>query len=135
MLIVTNPEVPAARDADRVIGLIEAEEKGPARLVINRIKPEMVERGQMLSIADVVELLAIELIGVVPEEQTFLIGANRGEPLALSSDGRGQQSRSRAGQAFHNIARRMLDEDVPFQPLREPSVLRRFLNFVSPERS
>jgi septum site-determining protein MinD len=135
MLIVTNPEVPAARDADRVIGLIEAEEKGPARLVINRIKPEMVERGQMLSIADVVELLAIELIGVVPEEQTILIGANRGEPLALSCDGRGQPSRSRAGQAFHNIARRMLGEDVPFQPLREPSVLRRFLNFVSPERS
>jgi septum site-determining protein MinD len=135
MLIVTNPEVPAARDADRVIGLIEAEEKGPARLVINRVKPEMVERGQMLSISDVVELLAVELIGVVPEEQTILIGANRGEPLALSSDGRGQPSRSRAGQAFHNIARRLLGEDVPFQPLREPSVFRRFLNFVSPERS
>jgi septum site-determining protein MinD len=135
ILIVTNPEVPAARDADRVIGLIEAEEKGPARLIINRIKPDLVERGQMLSIADVVELLAIELIGVIPEEQDALIAANRGEPLALAQDGRGQSSRSRAGQAFHNIARRMLGEDVPFQPLREPGMLQRFLRLVSPERS
>jgi septum site-determining protein MinD len=129
ILIVTNPEVPAARDADRVIGLIEAEEKGPARLIINRIKPDMVERGQMLSIADVVELLAIELIGVVPEDQGVLIAANRGQPLTLSSN------HSRAGHAFHNIARRLLGEDVPFQPLREPGMLERFLRFVSPERS
>jgi septum site-determining protein MinD len=89
----------------------------------------------MLSIADVVELLAIELIGVIPEEQDALIAANRGEPLALAQDGRGQSSRSRAGQAFHNIARRMLGEDVPFQPLREPGMLQRFLRLVSPERS
>jgi septum site-determining protein MinD len=126
VLIVTNPEVPAARDADRVIGLIEAEEKGPARLVINRIKPKLVERGEMLSIADVVELLAIDLIGVVPEDQDVLIAANRGQPLAVSPDG------SLAGHAFHNIARRMLGEDVPFQPLREPGVFERFLRFVSP---
>jgi septum site-determining protein MinD len=129
VLIVTNPEVPAARDADRVIGLIEAEEKGPARLVINRVKPKLVERGQMLSIADIVELLAIELIGVVPEDQEVLISANRGQPLSMARDG------SRAGNAFHNIARRMLGEDVPFQPLREPGMFERFLRFVSPERS
>ncbi|MGD8996705.1 MAG: septum site-determining protein MinD [Anaerolineae bacterium] len=135
MLIVTNPEVPAARDADRVIGLIEAEEKGPARLIINRIKADMVARGQMLSIADVVELLAIELIGVIPEEQGILIAANRGEPLALSYNGRGQPSHARAGEAFHNIARRMLGENVPFQPLQEPGMLQRFLRLVSPERS
>jgi len=126
VLIVTNPEVPAARDADRVIGLIEAEGKGPARLVINRIKPTLVERGQMLSIADVVELLAIELIGVVPEDQDILIAANRGQPLAMSRDS------SKAAHAFHNIARRMLGEDVPFQPLRDPGMLERFLRFVSP---
>jgi len=129
VLVVTNPEVPAARDADRVIGLIEAEEKGPARLIINRIKPKMVERGEMLSIADVVELLAIELIGVVPEDQEILVAANRGEPLALSRNG------SIAGSSFHNIARRMLGEDVPFQPLREKGVFERILRFVSPERS
>lgn len=125
VVIVTNPEVPAARDADRVIGLIEAEEKGPARLVINRVKPEMVKRGQMLSIADVVELLAIELIGVVPEDESVLIAANRGEPLTLSSN------HGRAGRAFHDIARRLLGEDVPFQPLREPGMFERFLRFVS----
>jgi septum site-determining protein MinD len=135
ILIVTNPEVPAARDADRVIGLLEAEERGPARLIINRIKADMVARGQMLSIADVVELLAIDLIGVIPEEQGMLIAANRGEPLALSYNGHGQLSHARAGQAFHNVARRMLGEDVPFQPLEEPGMLRRFLRFVSPERS
>jgi septum site-determining protein MinD len=130
ILIVTNPEVPAVRDADRVIGLIEAEEKGPARLVINRLKPEMVERGQMLNIADVVELLAIELVGVVPEDQSILISANRGQPLTLSSN-----NHSRAGHAFHNIARRLLGEQVPFQPLKEPGMLERFLRFVSLERS
>lgn len=129
VLIVTNPEVPAARDADRVIGLIEAEEKGPARLIINRIKPDMVDRGEMLSVADVVELLAIELVGVVPEDQHVLVAANRGQPLAMS------RNSSRASHAFHNIARRMLGEDVPFQPLREPGMLERFLRFVSPERS
>jgi len=129
ILIVTNPEVPAVRDADRVIGLIEAEEKGPARLVINRLKPDMVERGQMLNIADVVELLAIELVGVVPEDQSVLIAANRGEPLTLSSN------HSRAGHAFHNIARRLLGEQVPFQPLKEPGMFERFLRFVSLERS
>ncbi len=129
VLIVTNPEVPAARDADRVIGLIEAEEKGPARLVINRVKPKMVARGEMLSIADVVELLAIELIGVVPEDQDVLIAANRGEPLAMARNG------SKAGSAFCNIARRLLGEDVPFQPLRDQGVLERFLRLVHPERS
>ncbi len=129
VLVVTNPEVPAARDADRVIGLIEAEEKGPARLIINRVNPRMVDRGEMLSIADVVELLAVELIGVVPDDQEILVAANRGEPLALSSNG------SLAGNAFHDIARRMLGEDVPFPPLREKNVFERFLRFVSPERS
>lgn len=129
VLVITNPEIPATRDADRVIGIIEAEEKGPARLVINRVKPKMVERGEMLSIADVVELLAVDLIGVVPEDEDVLIAANRGEPLALARDG------SRAGSAFHNIARRMLGEDVPFQPLRDQGVLERIFRFVSPERS
>ena len=133
VLIVTNPEVPAARDADRVIGLIQAEDRGTGclqpRLVINRVKPNLVDRGEMLSIADVVELLAIELIGVVPEDQDILIAANRGQPLAMARDG------SQAGPAFHNIARRMLGEDVAFHPLREPGMFERFLRFVSPERS
>ncbi|MEE8389753.1 MAG: septum site-determining protein MinD [Anaerolineae bacterium] len=124
ILIVTNPEVSAVRDADRVIGLVEAEEKGPTRLIVNRLKPNLVRRGEMLSIADVVELLAIDLIGVVPEDQSILIAANRGQPLAFSSNS------SLAGQAFHNIAHRVLGEDIPFLPLREPGMLKRIFGLV-----
>jgi len=127
ILIVTNPEVAAVRDADRVIGLIEAEEKGPARLVINRVKPDMVRRGEMLDIADVVELLAIDLVGLVPEDKAILIAANRGQPLAFSSDS------SLAGRAFHNIARRLRGEDVPFLALREPGLFERLFRFVRSE--
>lgn len=127
ILIVTNPEIPAVRDADRVIGLIEAEEKGPARLIINRIKPDVVRRGEMLDIADVIELLAVDLVGVVPEDKAILTTANRGRPLAFSSDN------SLAGRAFHNIARRLQGEDVPFQPLHGPGILERIRRFVRPE--
>jgi septum site-determining protein MinD len=109
-VVVTNPEVAAVRDADRIIGLIEAEEKGPARLLINRIKPSMVKRGEMLSPEDVLELLAIELIGMVPEDENVITGTNRGMPVAL--DGK-----SRAGQAFRNIAQRLRGDKVPFLPL------------------
>jgi len=124
IIIVTNPEVSAVRDADRVIGLIEAEEKGPPRLVINRLKPELVKRGEMLGISDVVELLAIDLIGIVPEDEAILFAANRGQPLAFSRDS------SQAGQAFHNIAHRLLGVDVPFLTLREPGMFQRFLGFM-----
>jgi septum site-determining protein MinD len=107
VVVITNPEVSAVRDADRIIGLVEAEEKGPARLVINRIKPEMVRRGDMLGVEDVLELLAVELVGMVPDDESVLTGANRGTPVVL--DGK-----SRAGQAFRNIARRLKGEQVPF---------------------
>lgn len=107
VLVVTNPEVSAVRDADRIIGLVEAEEKGPARLLINRIKAEMVKRGDMLSADDVLELLAVELIGMVPEDENVITSTNRGIPIAL--DGK-----NRAGQAFRNIARRLHGDEVPF---------------------
>jgi len=107
VVVVTNPEVSAVRDADRIIGLIEAEEKGPAQLVVNRIKPEMVRRGDMLAVDDVLELLAVELLGMVPDDEFVLTSSNRGTPVSL--DGK-----SRAGQAFRNIARRLLGEQVPF---------------------
>ncbi len=106
-VVVTNPEVSAVRDADRIIGLIEAEEKGPARLIINRIKPEMVRRGDMLDTNDVLELLAVELIGIVPDDETVVMSTNRGLPIVL--DGK-----SKAAQAFRNIARRLSGEEVPF---------------------
>lgn len=111
-VVITNPEVAAVRDADRIIGLIEAEEKGPARLLINRIKPGMVKRGEMLSPDDVLELLAIELIGMVPEDENVITGTNRGCPVAL--DGK-----SRAGQAFRNIAQRLQGEKIPFLEMED----------------
>ena len=107
VVVVTNPEVSAVRDADRIIGLVEAEEKGPARLVINRIKQSMVKRGDMLSVDDVLELLAVELVGMVPDDEDVVLSTNRGMPVVL--DGK-----SKAGQAFRNIARRLTGEKVPF---------------------
>jgi septum site-determining protein MinD len=73
VLIVTNPEVSAVRDADRVIGLVEAAEKDPAKLIVNRLKPAMVSRGDMLDTADVLEILAVELIGIVPEDESAVL--------------------------------------------------------------
>jgi septum site-determining protein MinD len=112
VLVVTNPEVSAVRDADRIIGLVEAEEKGPARLILNRLNPTLVKRGEMLTPDDVLELLAIELIGIVPEDDHVVMSTNRGQPIVLDP-------KSRAGQAFQNIARRLRGEKVPFMDLEE----------------
>jgi septum site-determining protein MinD len=112
VLIVTNPEVSAVRDADRIVGLVEAEEKGPARLVINRLKPAMVARGDMLSIEDVLDILAIDLVGVIPEDESVLISSNQGLPIAMTG-----VNGSSAGQAFRNIARRLDGEEVPLLDL------------------
>ncbi len=110
VLVITNPEVSAVRDADRVIGLLEAEEKGSPSLILNRLNPSMVRNHDMLSAEDVLDLLAIRLIGVVPEDENVIVGTNRGTPIAL-------EPKSIAGQAFRNIARRMCGEDVPFLEL------------------
>ncbi len=110
VLVVTNPEVSAVRDADRIIGLVEAEEKGPVKLVINRVNPSLTKRGDMLTPEDVIELLAIELIGVIPDDENVVISTNRGQPVAL--DGK-----SKSGQAFKNIAKRLKGENVPFMSM------------------
>jgi septum site-determining protein MinD len=122
--VTTNPEVSAVRDADRIIGLVEAEGKGPPFLIINRINPDMVKKGDMISTEDIVELLAIDLIGIIPEDSEILIGTNRGSPVSL--DGKSQ-----AGEAFRNISRRMLGEEVPFIDLyKSRSVFGRLGNFI-----
>lgn len=113
VLIVTNPEVSAVRATDRIIGLLEAEEKGPGRLIINRLRPEMVKKGDMLSPTDVTDILAIKIIGIVPEDQTVVVASNSGIPVSLNES-------SRAGVAFRNIARRLEGEEVPFMKLEEP---------------
>lgn len=112
VIVVTNPEVSAVRDADRIIGLIEAEEKGPAKLIVNRLRADMVRRGDMLAIEDILELLAVDLIGVIPEDEMVVMSTNRGVPVSI--DGK-----SRAGQAFRNISRRLKGEEVPFMIMEE----------------
>lgn len=112
VLIVTNPEVSAVRDADRIIGLIEAEEKGPGRLILNRVKPAMVSRGDMLSVDDVLDILAVELLGVIPEDERVLVASNQGLPLVMHG-----VNGASAGEAFRNVARRLEGEDVPFEEL------------------
>ena len=110
VIIITNPEVSAVRDADRIIGLIEAEDKGPGMLVLNRVKPEMVRRGDMLATEDILDVLAIELLGIIPEDESVIVASNKGTAAALDP-------RSKAGEAFRNIARRLKGEHVPFQDL------------------
>ncbi len=111
-IVVTTPEVSAVRDADRIIGLLEAAEMNPPRLVINRIRTKMVKSGDMMSVVDMLDILAVELLGIVPDDDAIVISTNRGEPTVLDD-------RSRAGQAFRNISRRICGEDVPLMSLEE----------------
>lgn len=108
-LVVVNPEVSSVRDADRIIGLLEAREIQEVRLIINRLRPEMVKRGDMLEVEDVLDILGVRLIGIVPEDERILVSTNIGSPAALEEGGH-----NTAGLAFRNIARRIRGEDVPF---------------------
>lgn len=105
-IVVTTPEVSAVRDADRIVGLLEANELRNPKLLINRVRPEMVKRGDMMSIDDIVDILAIDLIGVIPDDEKIVISTNRGEP-AVTDD------KSLAGQAYRNVTRRIQGEEVP----------------------
>ena len=112
--IVTTPEVSSVRDADRVVGLVEAEEKGPAQLILNRLRPLMVQRGDMLDTEDVLDVLAIDLLGIVPEDEAIIVSTNRGVPVAMENN-------SLAGHAFRNIAGRLTGQEVPFLDLAAKS--------------
>lgn len=107
-LIVTTPEIAAVRDADRVVGLLEAQGVKRIHLVVNRLRPAMVQVNDMMSVQDVREILALPLIGVVPEDERVIVSTNRGEPLVLA------ENPSLAGLAFANIARRLEGEKVEF---------------------
>lgn len=104
--VVTTPEVSAIRDADRIVGLLEANEMQRIDLIINRIRMDMVKRGDMLKVEDVNEILSLPLIGVVPDDEQIVVSTNQGEPLVGSS--------SMAGQAYMNVCKRLLGEEVPF---------------------
>ena len=108
-LIVTTPEVSAIRDADRIIGLLEANDIHQINLIVNRLRMDMVKRGDMMSIEDVIDILAIDLIGAVPDDEHIVIATNQGEPLAGDS--------SLAGTAYMNICKRILGEEVPLMNL------------------
>lgn len=113
-LVVTTPEVSAIRDADRVIGLLEANLLKEIHLIINRLNAKMVKKGDMMSTADIVSLLSIPLIGVIPESSEVVVSTNRGVPLV-------HERGSRAGQAFQRIAARLNGENVPLDDEEEES--------------
>ena len=109
-IVVTTPEVSAVRDADRIVGLLEANDLNNPKLIINRIRPHMVKKGDMMDIDDMIEILAIELLGVVPEDEFIVVSTNKGEPAVLDKD-------SLAGQAYRNISLRITGENVPLMQL------------------
>ena len=105
-LVVTTPEVSAVRDADRIIGLLEANEISKTHLIVNRLRSDMVKEGNMMSSDDVVDILGIDLIGIVPDDEHIITSTNNGEPLVGSN--------CLAGQAYMNICKRVMGEDVPY---------------------
>ncbi len=106
-IVVTNPEVSAVRDADRVIGLLNTYSIKPVQLVLNRVRPKMMASQEMLSIEDVTDILALPLLGLVLEDEQVIVSTNRGEPLTLNG------SKSPAGRCYSNIAKRLEGEDIP----------------------
>lgn len=109
-IVVTTPEVSAVRDADRIIGLLEANELRNPKLIINRVRADMVKRGDMMTIQDIVDILAVNIIGVIPDDEVIVISTNRGEPAITDY-------KSLAGQAYRNIAQRVAGEEVPIMDL------------------
>lgn len=110
-LIVVNPEVTSVRDADRVIGKLDAKGIEDHKLIINRMNPTMAASGDMLNVNDIVEILAVKLIGVVPDDKGITVSTNKGEPIVLEEG-------AISGKAFKNIARRILGEEIPFLELK-----------------
>ena len=108
-LVVTTPEVSAVRYADRIIGLLEANEINTIHLIVNRLRPDMVKRGDMMSAEDVIDILSVDLIGQIPDDENIVVATNNGEPLVGDN--------SLAGQAYMNICRRVDGESIPFLDL------------------
>lgn len=104
-LVVTTPEVSAIRDADRIIGLLETKGIKKNSLIINRLRIEMVQKGDMMTVEDVTEILAIPLLGVIPDDEQVVIATNQGEPI-VGTD-------SLSGHAYDHICRRILGEEIP----------------------
>ena len=123
-IVVTNPEVSAVRDADRVIGLLHSMDIAPVQLILNRVRPQMMADQEMLSVDEISDMLALPLLGLVLEDQKVIVSTNRGEPLTLGD------SSTPAARGYRNIARRLAGESVPLiDPTKERRGLRaRLLN-------
>lgn len=119
-IVVATPEVSSVRDADRIVGLLEAAGLNKSSLIINRMRAKMVKRGDMMNIEDIIDILSIDLLGVVPEDEVIVISTNRGEPAVM-------ENASRAGAAYRRIARRITGEEVPMLTLdHSNNILDRF---------
>lgn len=111
-IVVTTPEVSAVRDADRIIGLLEANELRDPMLILNRLRIDLVQRGEMMNIEDVTEILAVDILGVVPDDESIVIATNKGEPAVSNQE-------SRAGVAYRNIVQRIVGNEVPIMSFEE----------------
>ncbi len=118
-IVVTTPEVSAIRDADRIVGLLEAHEIRDIRLIVNRLRPDMIARGDMMSVEDVLEILAVDLLGTILDDEQIVVAANQGEPLSGKN--------SMAEEEYRNICRRLMGEEIPFPDIRKKrGMFRRF---------
>lgn len=110
-IVVTTPEMSAVRDADRIIGLLEAKEDIESyKLLLNRVRPKLIEQNDMMSVDDVVEILSCELLGVIPEDTGIITSTNKGEPIVNDEE-------AMAGKAYRNVAKRIMGEDIPLLDL------------------
>ena len=119
-IVVTTPEITAIRDADRVTGLLEANNIFNVKLLLNRVRIEIIQRNDIMSVDDVQEILGIPLLGAVPEDSNVIVATNRGEPLVL------RKKITLSGIAFENAARRLIgrqdyiiDLDIPYKNIFE----------------
>jgi len=104
-IVVTTAEISAIRDADRIIGLLESGEIKNPELVINRLRPSMVRKGEMMDVDDIVDLLSISLIGVIPDDEYIITQTNKGEPVVSNK-------RAPSGKAYIEIAKRILGQNI-----------------------
>ena len=113
-IVVVNPEITSVRDADRVIGKLDAKGLEDHAVIVNRLNYEMTKKGDMLDVSDIIETLSVKLLGVVPDDRGITVSTNKGEPIVLDQE-------SRSGQAFRNIAKRIMGEEVKLLDLSNES--------------
>ena len=113
--MVTMPEISAVRDADKIIGELGRADKNDIRLVVNRIRPKMIEKGDMLDMDDIDEILSVGCIGQIPDDEMVVTSTNRGEPCVTMKD-------SPAGQAYLDVVGRLCGEEIPFREFTKDSL-------------